>query len=93
MRVNVRRGDATEGLADFLAGGPAVFVPAFHRERLFAMAVLQRMPGGPAFESDEEDGAAYVAGQLAEALATHSKRAGAKQLDEEIRKSMAPKKR
>ncbi len=91
--VNMKRGDAAEGLADFLAGGPSVFVPAFHRDRLFAMAVLQRMPGAPFFESDEEDGATYVASQLAEALAAHSKRAGAKQLDDEHRASIAPKRR
>jgi hypothetical protein len=91
--VNMKRGDAAEGLADFLAGGPSVFVPAFHRDRLFAMAVLQRMPGAPFFESDEEDGATYVTSQLAEALAAHSKRAGAKQLDDEHRASIAPKRR
>jgi hypothetical protein len=90
--VNLKRGDTAEGLADFLAGGPSVFVPAFHRDRLFAMATLQRMPGAPAFETDEEDGASYVASQLGEALASHSQRTAAKQLDEESRKG-APKRR
>jgi hypothetical protein len=90
--VNLKRGDTAEGLADFLAGGPSVFVPAFHRDRLFAMATLQRMPGAPAFETDEEDGASYVASQLGEALAGHSQRTAAKQLDEESRKG-APKRR
>jgi len=91
--VNMKRGDVDEGLADFLAGGPTVFVPAYHRDRLFAMAVLQRMPGAPFFESDEEDGASYVVAQLAEALAAHSKRVGARQLDEEHRNSLSPKRR
>ena len=91
--VNVKRTDTAEALEDFVAGGAAVFVPAYHRDRLFAIVVLQRTPGGPAFESDEEDGAVYVASQLAEALSAHSRRTGAKQLDDERRATTSPRKR
>lgn len=55
-------------------GGAALFVPGVFHDRLFALLQIARLPGAPAFEADELDAATYVAGQLAEALASHSHR-------------------
>ncbi len=75
--VNVKVCEPSEAFAPSFMGAPALFSASYHRERLFAMIVIQRMRGGPVFESDEEDGVNYVASQLAEALSTHSRRAAA----------------
>ncbi len=57
------------------ASGPALFVPALHRERLFALLHVARQPGSPPFEADELDAVTYVAAQVAEALSHHALRA------------------
>jgi hypothetical protein len=76
-------------------GGPALFVPALHHERLFALVQVARLPGSPAFEADELDAATYIAGQLAEALAHHALRPTAAELSEKkeapVRESRRPR--
>jgi hypothetical protein len=63
-------------------GGPALYVPALHHERLFALVQVARLPGSPPFEADELDATTYIAGQLAEALAHHSLRQTATEISE-----------
>ncbi len=63
--------DLTDPACD---GGAALFAPGLVRDRLFALVHVARLPGSPAFEADEVDAASYIAGQLAEALASQSHR-------------------
>lgn len=69
--AHARGGDLSDAACD---GGAALFAPGLFRDRLFALVQVARLPGAPAFESDEIDAVSYVAGQLAEALASHSQR-------------------
>ena len=75
--LNVKELDGVEAFEAHFVGAPALYAPSYHRDRLFAMVVVQRYKGGPAFETDEEDGVTYVAAQLGEALSTHSRRTAA----------------
>ncbi len=69
--AEARGTDLTDPACD---GGAALFAPGLVRDRLFALVHVARLPGSPAFEADEVDAVSYIAGQLAEALASHSHR-------------------
>lgn len=56
--------------------GPALFVSIAVDRRLFGLLELHREVGDLPFEDDEEGAASYIAGQLAQFLADHSKRVG-----------------
>lgn len=56
--------------------GPALFVSIALDRRLFGLLELHREVGDLPFEDDEEGTASYIAGQLAQFLADHSKRVG-----------------
>ncbi len=56
--------------------GPALLVSIALDRRLFGVLELHREMGEHEFEHDEEGAASYIAGQLAQFLADHSKRVG-----------------
>lgn len=80
--VNLPHARSDDRADDACEGGPAIYVPALFRERLFALVQVARLPGSPAFEADELDAVTYLSGQLAEALAQHSLRQAAADLAE-----------
>jgi hypothetical protein len=56
--------------------GPALFVSISQDRRLFGVLEIHREVGDGPFEHDEEGAASYIATQLAQFMADHSKRVG-----------------
>jgi hypothetical protein len=59
--------------------GPVLYVAARHDRRLFGVLELHRAAGAAPYTTDEEHTALYIATQLGQFLADHSKRVGFKE--------------
>ncbi|MFO0556882.1 MAG: hypothetical protein U0269_02570 [Polyangiales bacterium] len=66
--------------------GPALFVSIALDRRLFGVIEIHREVGEHGFEHDEEGAASYIASQLAQFLADHSKRVGFREEPESSRR-------